>query len=271
MGQYSATADSDEAGRALNEPAPSEQREDRCGERDHQSKDSFVGRAAGGSASRGDGQPSQVQAAAPSDEASLRARKEALLADLDRLAKVSSGVREAYDALEAIRAAEAELDAAERSAWDLWAQKGPSPSPRREERAELARRRVLADADLAGALRAEKAVAPRQAALVRELKDITDGLFAIEVERLVAEAAGFEEKMREAERALVAAAVEIDGRRDALYEARVQATQAGNEGRVVTLTAAIDKVQAIKPPGEVLADPLVRARLAAAAQRRLTG
>ena len=219
----------------------------------------------------GTAQPSQVQAAAPSDEASLRARKEALLADLDRLAKVSSGVREAYDALEAIRAAEAELDAAERSAWDLWAQKGPSPSPRREERAELARRRVLADADLAGALRAEKAVAPRQAALVRELKDITDLLFAIEVERLVAEAAGFEEKMREAERALVAAAVEIDGRRDALYEARVQATQAGNEGRVVTLTAAIDKVQAIKPPGEVLADPLVRARLAAAAQRRLTG
>ena len=35
----------------------------------------------------GTAQPSQVQAAAPSDEASLRARKEALLADLDRLAK----------------------------------------------------------------------------------------------------------------------------------------------------------------------------------------
>ncbi len=222
---------------------------------------------------RGTAQPLQVPAAAPSDEAALRRRRAALEADLARLGEISNRFQIAQQALGALDEEAAKIDRGERDAWDEWARsaEGPPPSPLSAKREALAHEREHAAADLVAARNAEQGVEQRRHELVAELRGVTNGLFAIEVERMVAEAAGFEEKLREAERAFVAAAVEIDGRRDALYAARVAETNAKNEMRVVALTAAIDRVQAIKGFGEFLADPKERDCLAAEAKRRLGG
>jgi hypothetical protein len=111
---------------------------------------------------------------AENDRAALLARRDAVDAELKRLAKVDAQRAAAESALAALDTEQHEIDHADQEAWRQWASdpQGESPSPRAAEREDLARRRGAAANAFASASNAQRAVDARRAELSAELRTI---------------------------------------------------------------------------------------------------
>ena len=215
--------------------------------------------------------PTIAPAAPPTDAtAGILARRDSVRAELERFAKIDNARTGAESALAEVAEAAAKIDEAEAESYRLWAMDPdmPRPTPLYTEREALAKRRTLAEADVAAARNGAAAVESRRLALGRELAHIADELFAARVAKSASAAYEAHKTAVELADEFTAAVMRLDGIRDALFAARAEATNAQNAARIKATTDAIDALELAQRP-DLIGDPMARARIAAEAKARL--
>jgi hypothetical protein len=133
-------------------------------------------------------------------------KRDHIVNELQRLSVVDAPVTAAEAVVGEVDRDTAALDAAERDAWQKWADTpdGNAPAPKKDERRALAMRRAEAAGDLDSARVAAAAIAPRRTQLNAELNRIGRELFLRKIRqavdegiRLNAEAHAIVEQIRE--------------------------------------------------------------------------
>lgn len=126
----------------------------------------------------------------------LEQRRASAHAELGRLQKVTEAESAAQALLSALSIEEAEVNATEQTRYTEWSKdpSGPLPAPLTTRRSDIAQRRQLAANDLAGALAAGKAVAPKIDELSAALQGINRRIFALKAERVSDEAIALNDK-----------------------------------------------------------------------------
>jgi hypothetical protein len=198
-------------------------------------------------------------------------RREALMSEASRLARVDGTRRDVETRLAALDAEQTGLDENEREQWRQWAQRaeGPTPSPRVAEREAIARRRGLLANDLAAAIRGQEAVQPRLAELHAELRELGVQIFAENVEGLLVEAAELHATVHERAAAFLDACQQSDGLRDSISQSLSRAINANASEREAILRSAYSRLDRATMRPILAGDAGKRAEHAAAYLRRL--
>ena len=213
----------------------------------------------------------KADAASPSQDDVLAARRAELMAEAARLNKVAEARMSVERRLAELDGEQAALDERERAAWRAWAAsdaEGPPPSPRLAERERIAQARALLAGDLIGAMNGQKAVEPRLNALHTELHALMLKIYARQVDALLTEADELNASVRAAAKAFVAQAEQADGLRDSVVAALEKAVNGNDREREAILRAAFSRIDGLKQPS-LAGDAEARARHAADYRRRL--